>query len=493
MANKLLKLYAKAGAKTPQQIIALASTRGSVALAEAKAALAEAGRLHNTAMLIIPAEPPGKNLCNFIRKLIPNFSKIVIIAQQSSGRLAPGNFDKLIRASMPDAERKIKVMDSSASVGEAIEQAAANGLYVKSHALQIFCDQQLARNFAQEIKDGRFRLDPTTITVASQQIPKDDTEAIVKSLNTQDLAAMHRVLDPHVFSSETGIPDYKMALLRKENKLFESNVDDSWDDVNTSGEDDSYFSTSQSPPSGKFSDTNAFQDLLEKYADKLHAKGIQVTGEELGTGTMGTAFMLTNGKVLKMTYDESEAKASALIMQHPAEHLVKIFDVFKFPTSVGNKFVFGVVKEKLEELSRSEKQSVIRDPKSVEIPAMKIELKKAGVTNFNDFNPGNIMKRGSTYVLVDPGYSKTIDGNTPTLEAYIPMLNEFGVQAGPSAGAGPQMRGMGTSAWSMGKNVLKLPKNHVPEDENATEKDRALDQDIRGGGLDWGRRNRSSV
>ena len=299
---KLLLAYAKAGVTDTSAIISIASSRGRIALAEAIAALSEAGRLNNAALVIVPAEPPGKQLCSFIRKMIPLYSKVIVAALQSTGRLAPGNFDRLLRTSMPDAESKIKVIDSSGSVGEIIQQAEANGLYAKGHSLQVFCDNQLARNFEQEISDGSFKLDPTTISVNPVDIPKDDADAILKAVNDKDLSAMHRVLDPHVFSSPEGVPEFRTGMLAKENKFA------------------------------------------------YHTGG------------------------------------------------------------------------------------------------------------------------SSLYELA-------------------------GTQAAPQAGAGSQMRGMGSSAWSGGRAVLKAPINHVPEDENASERDQALDQDIRGAGLDWGfgRRNGSSV
>jgi hypothetical protein len=57
----------------------------------------------------------------------------------------------------------------------------------------------------------------------------------------------------------------------------------------------------------------------------------------------------------------------------------------------------------------------------------------------------------------------------------------------PMSSPGPlQMRGSNSSAWAGGRLVLSKPEQHVPEDENESERDNALDQDIVGGGLDWG-------
>jgi len=56
------------------------------------------------------------------------------------------------------------------------------------------------------------------------------------------------------------------------------------------------------------------------------------------------------------------------------------------------------------------------------------------------------------------------------------MLREFGTGAPGSGAAGPAtMRGSNSSSWSNGRGALKAPQNHVPEDENERDADRALD------------------
>jgi hypothetical protein len=162
-------------------------------------------------MAVLPGDPPGRNACAWIRGLLGDRSKLIVVAQ--SGKLAPGNFERLLRASMPDCEKKLRVMDAGGSgLAAAVNSAERNRLYRPGQALQVFCDRELGERFTHEVKSGQLKFDPTVIQVLPSDVPRDDLKGILTAAKGDDLAALHRVLDPHVFSSPEGVGEYKSAL-----------------------------------------------------------------------------------------------------------------------------------------------------------------------------------------------------------------------------------------------------------------------------------------
>lgn len=204
--------YLAAGFTSSEQMLEHAKLRGPSSYLYVMQALAEGDvtRQNSTAMVVVAAEPPGKNVCTMIRKLLGNHTKLIVAAQP--GPLAPGNFERLIRASMPDVEKKLRVMDVGDSIADAVSSAESNRHYSKSQALEVFCDQQLARDFAHEVQGGNLNFDPTVIMVTPTEILTDDMGAISKAVTSDDIDAMHRVLDPHIFSDQDSLHTYKSVI-----------------------------------------------------------------------------------------------------------------------------------------------------------------------------------------------------------------------------------------------------------------------------------------
>lgn len=70
-----------------------------------------------------------------------------------------------------------------------------------------------------------------------------------------------------------------------------------------------------------------------QFADKLAKRGIR-PGAYLGEGAFGAAWDIGGGKVLKITSDLDEAKASNFLKGKQLKHVAQIFDVFRFPRAV---------------------------------------------------------------------------------------------------------------------------------------------------------------
>lgn len=162
----------------------------------------------------------------------------------------------------------------------------------------------------------------------------------------------------------------------------------------------------------------------------------------LGTGTQGEAYELADGRVLKLTWDEKEAQAAALVARtpDPAGNVVKITGVVRIK---GYVQIWAIVMEKLQKIPAGDPFRIYADtwneysnsrsppfnilPETIDgfidemessygfsdpewqkfkqwIGEVAVYLESIGV-EFHDFWHGNLMKRGSQYVVIDLGYS----------------------------------------------------------------------------------------
>jgi hypothetical protein len=190
-------------------------------------------------------------------------------------------------------------------------------------------------------------------------------------------------------------------------------------------------------------------------------------GLATGTGTMGDAYLLSNGRVLKITKDKSEAQASAKVLGRDFRHIVRVFNVFEIDAigqyaivlellekpgtdwaefaEVTAKFflhqLLPIIPETVQRFEKEWKQArgVIASDQSMDWadinPGDDVELKTAitwpelpgnekfvwlaGLAadledadiQFSDLNPGNIMLRpDGHYVITDLGVSRIVKG-----------------------------------------------------------------------------------
>ena len=223
------------------------------------------------------------------------------------------------------------------------------------------------------------------------------------------------------------------------------------------------------------SDEDDAKKILATNAEILKSKKqIDISkASVLGHGSQGTAFDIGGNRVLKVTKDDREAKASNKIKDDDLRYVAKVFDVFRFKDTMA----YGIVQEKLQELTESEKRQIntllvkttlplhlrkaqtwdeaieemwkflendrkfgaggdLSTPEAKELIRkanryLRVleekynvkdsweELKSKGIT-FSDYQGDNIMKRGSEYVLIDIGLSQVTGGAEPTtLEGMI--------------------------------------------------------------------------
>jgi hypothetical protein len=204
-------------------------------------------------------------------------------------------------------------------------------------------------------------------------------------------------------------------------------------------------------------------ELLRRYADKISKKyGVSIPGSprELGRGTRGIAYDVGGGKVLKITDDQSEAKAASVLKTKQVDFAVHVYGVFEL---AGSGY-YGILQELLQPLPGHIRASVERamvaldfrerleesgdlnhffitfdrDMQELESQGETREiakltsafgvLEKYGIfeiakglqqlgiqftdyhTGLKDGNQGNLMMRGDKVVVLDLGHSKVQGG-----------------------------------------------------------------------------------
>jgi cytidyltransferase-like protein len=240
---------------------------------------------------------------------------------------------------------------------------------------------------------------------------------------------------------------------------------------------------------------------VEKHWAKLAKNGF-VPRDFVGAGSWGAAFRLRDGRILKVTSDDSEARAANHIKGKDAAHVGKIFDVFQFPQStkktkapwrsMGTATWYGIVQEELHPLDSSEAKELdgavatfrgvihrvgLFDPWRVvkmkllqlvpndrdgakaafavfekyQVPQMIEDLKSMGVRDFYDFHSGNVMKKGENYAVIDLGQSLSPGAEPPMLESSW---------AGPASLSSGQVRVNPARVGSVVKRFKKLLAKH---------------------------------
>lgn len=470
--------YRRAGCQTTADILNLAACYGHSALFDARMGLLEAGRQNSTALAVVSGIPPGKNVCSFLRSLAKDRSRLIVIVRP--GRLSPGAYERMLRASIPDYDKRIRVIETDGSLVNMISAAVRNRHYSPKQVLEVFCDSVLAQEYAHDSTRLDLEFDVGLVSVHPVQVPSDDADAIMKALEGEDSLAQHRVLDPHIFSSPEGMAEYKNSLMgssKGEIREFLSDIASSHRDA-----------------------IALLRDILMSSVDDFDSL------HYLGSGRNGSAYRSPDGFILKITTDEKEAGSAMLLAGLQTKHLGLIYsideaapgiwiisqeDLDRLPENLSHEFdhAMGVIGRcgAIDSLNQGDIRGVLhilagagpdsRGPvgEAISILAkfgvagMCAELSEHGLSA--DFHAGNVMTRQGHPVLIDigtPGDSRQTTNSG--------SMNEFGTGSPGSGVSGPvSMRGSNSSSWSNGRGALDMPVNHIPEDENADETDYALD------------------
>ncbi len=99
-------------------------------------------------------------------------------------------------------------------------------------------------------------------------------------------------------------------------------------------------------------DWKSLGKILINNSNRFSKIGINVMGaKRLGSGAFGNAYLLKDGKVLKITKDTDEAVISNFLINKNAAYIVKIFNVVKLPILESGEQIYAILQEKLSPLS----------------------------------------------------------------------------------------------------------------------------------------------
>jgi cytidyltransferase-like protein len=123
-------------------------------------------------------------------------------------------------------------------------------------------------------------------------------------------------------------------------------------------------------------DTAGAKNFINRNLEKLAKKGINGNAaKQIGQGTRGVAFDIGNNRVLKISNDVQEAIAANKLKEFNLKHVVRFFDVFRFPEEdpkLGH--VYGVVQEKLIPLGGADSSNQQVSGESAELNNALIKL-----------------------------------------------------------------------------------------------------------------------
>lgn len=149
---------------------------------------------------------------------------------------------------------------------------------------------------------------------------------------------------------------------------------------------------------------------------------------DLGSGTRGTAYQLSNGDVLKVTNDKSEARTSLIIKNNPHPNIVNFKKIFQLKGKI-NRYYIEMEKLNLLSTNFSNFIDKMKDPEDSDdsddldnlekvsknnkykkyaeqlVSALK-HLKKLNI-KFKDLHSGNVMLDDKNNIkIIDLGYTK---------------------------------------------------------------------------------------
>ncbi len=447
----------------------------------------------SVALACLPCDPPGKNVCAWIRGQADRYSKVAVCLYP--GSIPFEGMQQALQVSLPDVVRKLQIHAiASKSLASAIDVAQL-GSVKPGHPVDVFVPGPWMDRAVAERDEGKLGVDPTVIRIQAAQVPVDNTPAIQSALAQPTELAARRLLDPHVFSDPQGFSRFKQALgesLRGSLRLE--------------------FLRDISPNDDREEGAARIEEIVEANRQLLAQRGVGIDGMRfLGKGNNGLAWELKDGRVLKVTTDDAEAHVASHLKGKRLRHVFQIDDVWAFPGQFNGHHVYGLITEAgLEKPSGDEradftwmikmltgaddsledrlfggdlrpllqrmmsdqrmpgqtKREVLEQVKRFDLPGICADAKRVGVKF--DVHAGNLMRRkDGTYVIIDIGTGGDQEGAKP------PFIAEAGIGSYPQNSqprGGQYGRGGGQSgAWSSGRLVLRAPQNHVPVDDNEDE------------------------
>lgn len=218
--------------------------------------------------------------------------------------------------------------------------------------------------------------------------------------------------------------------------------------------------------------------ILQAFKDKLAKKGIKPGIPKLGTGTMGVAYDLGD-RVLKITKDAREAKASSIVAGKTIPNIVQVYEIWKFS---GVEW-YGLIIEKLTPLSKEEEnqltQAVINTKftmllhqagddwnKAMQMLAQQSlqNLQKQAYQQFPDADPakgGQGMNNPQVLQFIRAGATKTIQDFDKVTKEYnmrqlFKSLKSLGIQYYDFHGGNYGLRSDGTLVlFDLGRSISK--------------------------------------
>lgn len=305
-------------------------------------------------------QPFHKNQAKVIRDLAKKYSKVIIFLtgiKQEKNSFSFNLMKDLMWKSLPDISSKIEIYKAEINGKETNDiPLLINRIVVNFNSslepgitANIVVEPNMVDIVKKQVASSKNKLDgfnPSLFVVQSFSALANDsnTEKLSKqsffdTLKSNNKDAVKKLVDAHLLTDENSFDELydrmKKEIGIEEVKIKEVKIKEAISDLKDG--EGSIFRT------------------LEANRERLLKKNIK-TWTRLGSGKMGTAFDVGANKVIKVTTDNKEARISNGLKGKNNQHIVKIFDVFKFDEKVFKDKVpmYGIIQEKLEPLSQQE-------------------------------------------------------------------------------------------------------------------------------------------
>jgi hypothetical protein len=417
-----------------------------------------------------------------MRKLGKRFSKVIVFIAGNGKRDARDPFsmdlrEEIVRKSLPDMQARVEIhpaeIDGKSSgyvpglLGNLIDQGDSVMKSGTAVTIVVGSDRisDMRRMLSRPQEPG-MSFDPSLAVV--EEMPDQSTSeggrvsatAVRTSLLENDKKKVSQLMDPHLVSNS----DEFSSIYRRMRKEMKSTVSEMKRNSRKRIQEDDE------------STWDRMDKTLGSNIDRLGRRGVTLSKRTgIGGGDNGMAYEAQyNGKsvILKLTKDPTEARASNHIKGKNSKHIVHIYDVFRFP----DISAYGIVEERLSPMSDDEERKfsimdtlivksgalanmkegdwngIVKKVKKYDsslLPgflsfAERFQLKeildelKANRIKYDDLHSGNVMKRGSDYVVIDLGSRSESPGSEPPIaevklkmnEADFPNLDKLGGLAG---------------------------------------------------------------
>jgi len=342
----------------------------------------EGGKTGSIGVTVGRFQPFHRGHGELVRQLAKKFDRVVVIVGGSKGgERNPFSWKTrldLMKRSLPDVWGKVIVRPATYEgrpsgfvPGVLSDMSKEKGSPIKSDtSFQVLVGPDRVDDVRRQFEQAPEGLNIDTSLVSVEEMPEVESPSgksvsgtdVRAALKAGDEARLKELLDPQLVSNEH---DFHEVVKKMKSEM---GIREDISKTATAAPKNQGGFARVGGDAGIMASLNAHAEQLMQSPWHIDVKSLR----RLGSGMDGVAFDIGGNKVLKVTGDLPEAFSANSLIGKPARHVVKIFDVFRFPRAGSGRMkeasphvpgerrlgLFGIVEEKLTPLSDKEKNEL---------------------------------------------------------------------------------------------------------------------------------------